>query len=224
VDHGFDQQAEQGQEMSKRYLGVCIAMIVAIVIVAAFLYQGLPERVPLHWNYSGQVDKHGPKWIMWLLGPGVLALLFGLGVLAPRLQPARYSLERSRAVLGLAVAATMGFWAFAFLCILAAIDGVRFHMGQALMGGTFILLIVIGNPMGKVKPNRVLGIRTPWTLADERVWYATHRSAARWMVGVGIAGLLLLATPAPHWVALVLLVAWPVVPVVQSYLLARKNR
>jgi hypothetical protein len=125
--------------MSKRYLGVCIAMIVAMVVVTAFLYQGWPERVPLHWNYSGQVDKHGPKWIMWLLGPGVLALLFGLGVLAPR-------------------------------------------------------------------------------------WYATHRSAARWMVGVGIAGLLLLATPAPHWVALVLLVAWPVVPVVRSYVLARKNR
>jgi hypothetical protein len=44
------------------------------------------------------------------------------------------------------------------------------------------------------------------------------------MVGVGIAGLLLLATPAPHWVVLALLVGWPVVPVVQSYLLARKNR
>lgn len=203
--------------MSKRYLGVCIAMIVAMAIVTAILYQGWPERVPLHWNYSGQVDQRGPKWILWLFGPGVLALLFVLGLLAPKMQPDRYALERSREVLDMTVAATMGFWAFAFLCILAAIDGVQFHMGQALMGGTFILMIVVGNPLGKVKPNRVLGIRTPWTLRDERVWYATHRLAARWMVGAGLAGLVLLASPAPHWVSLLLLVLWPVWPVLYSY-------
>jgi uncharacterized membrane protein len=40
-----------------------------------------------------------------------------------------------------------------------------------------VSLILMGNPMGKVRRNFFIGIRTPWTLASERVWYATHRLA-----------------------------------------------
>ena len=31
--------------------------------------------------------------------------------------------------------------------------------------------------LGKVKRNFWLGVRTPWTLASDRVWYSTHRSS-----------------------------------------------
>src|SRR4029077_5688670 len=40
---------------------------------------------------------------------------------------------------------------------------------------TGLQFMVVGNVMGKVRPNHWLGIRTPWTLADDRVWDRTHR-------------------------------------------------
>ena len=44
------------------------------------------------------------------------------------------------------------------------------------------LLVVLGGVMGRRRPNWTTGIRTPWTLADERVWDKTHRVAGRLMV------------------------------------------
>ena len=41
-----------------------------------------------------------------------------------------------------------------------------------------ILFIIIGNVMGRIRPTFFVGIRTPWTLADDEVWRKTHRLAA----------------------------------------------
>jgi uncharacterized membrane protein len=35
-----------------------------------------------------------------------------------------------------------------------------------------------------------VGIRTPWTLGDERVWKQTHRIGARYFVAAGILNML----------------------------------
>jgi uncharacterized membrane protein len=86
----------------------------------------------------------------------------------------------------------------------------------------FVILIVIGNPMGKVRRNFFIGIRTPWTLASEAVWYATHRLAARLMVASGLLGLIAVWLGAPHWVLLVLMTAWGLVAAGYSLLLYKR--
>jgi uncharacterized membrane protein len=55
--------------------------------------------------------------------------------------------------------------------------------------GAAALLVLVGNTLGKVRHNDVFGVRTPWTLADPRVWDKTHRFTGRLMV----AGALILA-------------------------------
>jgi uncharacterized membrane protein len=69
-----------------------------------------------------------------------------------------------------------------------------------------------------------MGIRTPWTLASEEVWYKTHRFAGPiWIVG-GIAlfliGFLPKAFTAPLFIAVIL--ALTVLPMGYSYLVYRK--
>jgi uncharacterized membrane protein len=44
------------------------------------------------------------------------------------------------------------------------------------------LLVLVGNTLGKVRHNDVFGVRTPWTLADPRVWDKTQRFTGRLMV------------------------------------------
>jgi uncharacterized membrane protein len=44
------------------------------------------------------------------------------------------------------------------------------------------LLVLVGNTLGKVRHNDIFGVRTPWTLADPRVWDKTHRFTGRLMV------------------------------------------
>ena len=72
----------------------------------------------------------------------------------------------------------------------------------AVAGGAY-LFMALGNWMGKIRRNPVMGIRTPWTLKSDYVWERTHRVGGRLMVVLGgvvaLAALLL-----PVWTAIVI--------------------
>ena len=53
----------------------------------------------------------------------------------------------------------------------------------ALVG---VLFVVIGNVMPRMRPNWWFGVRTPWTLSNDRVWARTHRLAGFSMTAAGL--------------------------------------
>ena len=55
----------------------------------------------------------------------------------------------------------------------------------------------LGNVLGKVRRNFWVGIRTPWTIASERVWNTTHRLAAKLFVCAGAIGLVTVVAGLP---------------------------
>ena len=63
------------------------------------------------------------------------------------------------------------------------------------------LLIVIP----RVRRNRWVGVRTPWTLASDRVWTETHRLAAYLFVATGVLGLLSILIGLPFYFPLILM-------------------
>ncbi|MHB1651786.1 MAG: SdpI family protein [Desulfitobacteriaceae bacterium] len=52
------------------------------------------------------------------------------------------------------------------------------------------MFIVLGNYMGRFRHNYFIGIRNPWTLANEPVWQKTHRLGGKLFVLVGVLGLI----------------------------------
>jgi hypothetical protein len=62
------------------------------------------------------------------------------------------------------------------------------HLAPGFLIGS--LLIGTGNVFGKLRSNRLIGIRSPWTLSSDRVWDQTHRFAGRSFV---LGGALLIA-------------------------------
>ena len=50
-----------------------------------------------------------------------------------------------------------------------------------------ILLLIGGNILPRLRPNSTVGIRTPWTLRDERVWTKTHRAGGYLAMVLGLA-------------------------------------
>jgi uncharacterized membrane protein len=49
-----------------------------------------------------------------------------------------------------------------------------------------LLFMVLGNYMGKIRPNWFVGIRTPWTLSSEESWNKTHRLGGKLFVVIGL--------------------------------------
>lgn len=70
-------------------------------------------------------------------------------------------------------------------CMEAAL-GIKIALGSlsSVMLGVFF--IVVGNGLGKIRPNSVLGLRTPWTKASVRVWERTHRACAPFFILTGV--------------------------------------
>jgi len=75
------------------------------------------------------------------------------------------------------------------LMVVAALTGILTERDW-LIRTTIVLfgamLVKIGNVLPRTRPNLALGIRTPQTLADRRLWMQTHRMAGYIAVGLGV--------------------------------------
>jgi len=88
-----------------------------------------------------------------------------------------------------------------------------------------LLVLVIGNVMGLVRQNWFVGIRTPWTLADDEVWRQTHRVSAWVWSSAGLFGLAAMLLPAPYnFIAMLAgIMGAAVFSVIYSYVLFRRR-
>lgn len=202
--------------MKMRYYAACALMVAAALAVFFYALPGLPERVPVHWNIHGEADRWGSPWSLLLIGPVLMAGTMVMFAVLPWLSPKRFEVDSSmRAYLAFMLILVGMFGYFFAVSLWAALNG---PMGapRAIIGGLCVLSILLGNLMGKVRRNFFLGVRTPWTLASERVWYATHRLAGKVLVGAGLVGLALSLASAPGWMSVAVVAVGFVVPVVYS--------
>ncbi len=202
--------------MKPRVLMLCILMILVAAAATVYYYPSLPETIPIHWSLAGQVDGHGPRWHLWLAGPVMMTGILLVGVVLPWLSPKQFAVQGFASTYSYLIAVPVALLGCVEAIMLSAALGGTLDLRRLMPALLFVVLILIGNPMGKVKRNFFMGIRTPWTLASERVWYATHRLAGKLMVASGVLGLLAVWLSAPSWLQLLLGFAWAVVAVLYS--------
>jgi uncharacterized membrane protein len=143
----------------------------------------LPERVPVHFNLSGEADGWSEKGPALFLIPGLMIGIYLLLTFLRRIDPKKpefsaTSLMQIKTGLLLFLGAIFGYVTY-----------IQLHEDQVVSSNMLLYLILalfvfLGNMMGKMRPSYFLGIRTPWTLESEAVWVRTHRLAGRiWVFG-----------------------------------------
>jgi uncharacterized membrane protein len=143
--------------------------------------------------------------------------LLGLFVALPWLSPKQFTLDTFQSTYGFIIIVILATMAYIHgLTLWAALAG-QVDITRALLAGLLIMFGLMGNVMGKVRRNFWVGVRTPWTLASDRVWNDTHRLAGRMFVGAAVLGLVCLLLPIPLPVisiaALALLLSAALLPV-----------
>lgn len=152
----------------------------AVLIVAAFalsvgFYAQLPAAIPVHWNAAGAIDRYASRAFGAFLMPVIMLALAGVFAALPVISPSGFDIERkSRAYAGIVFSILLLLFGVHVFMLLAAL-----HVAHSITAVIPLLfgpmLIIIGNYLPKIRRNFFVGIRTPWTLADEDVWYRTHR-------------------------------------------------
>jgi uncharacterized membrane protein len=180
-------------------------LLAAMLALAVWSWPNAPDRIPVHWGVSGQVDRYGGKF------EGLLAIpLLAVGIylamrFLPRIDPGRANYESFAGAYAIIRFGVLVVMAGAYGLIQLWIHGRRVDIGvwvPALVGALFV---VIGNLLGKVRPNWFVGIRTPWTLSSKVAWTRTHRAGGWLFVGLGAVLVAFAATQAPWliWLDLV---------------------
>ena len=154
------------------YTVLALVNLVAYTVGVALL----PASVPIHFDVTLTADAMGSAWV-YLAFPAAAALI-SVAVWATALSRN----EKNRAVLtGLlsgvgAVFACIGWIFFAlFSGGVEYGEKVPFPFALAFVLPVSLLIVWLGNYLPRVKPNRLLGIRTRATLNSEEVWAKTHR-------------------------------------------------
>jgi uncharacterized membrane protein len=158
-------------------------LIWAMFALAAFTWDAAPDFLPVHWNLAGEADRFSGK-VEGLLALPVIALVMYLVLLvAPMLMSARP--EQLGGVYTGVRFAVLLMLAALYVLILLSIRGVPIDMTRAATMLVGALLIGVGAVMGRMRPNAVMGVRTPWTLASQASWDASQRLGGWLFIAVG---------------------------------------
>lgn len=202
--------------INQRYYLGAAAVIAATLAGILVAYPHLPASVPVHWNAHGEVNGWGPKWSLFLYGPGMMALFLLLMVALPWLSPKKFEMESFRPTYLYIMIVIIAMMAYIQILILISALGLVLDVSRAVEGGVCLLFALLGNVLGKVRRNFYVGIRTPWTIASEKVWIATHRMGAKTFFVAGLLGLIAVLVRAPFWLPISAIGAGALIPVIYS--------
>ncbi len=200
-------------------------MVLIALALSAVLFPRLPEQMPTHRNAAGQVNGYTSRGVAVVIIPLIMLGVFALLEILPRTSPRGFEVSassRAYAAIEICVITLL----FAIHClILATSIGQHIEMQIVIPLLVGALFIVIGNYLGKFSRNFFVGVRTPWTLASDEVWFRTHRLAGPLFIAGGMVMMIILpfarrAIQIGLLVAIVTVVA--IVPIVYSYVIYRR--
>ncbi|MEI8379187.1 MAG: SdpI family protein [Planctomycetota bacterium] len=207
--------------MKTLHLVTLAIMVVGDVLLGFYANGILPRKVPVHWNLQGEADRIGTAWELAFTLPIVAACLAGLLILLSAIPSVAASISKFQTIYGRLTIAVVAALIAIHATVLLNAAGHPVPVDKVMMTISGTIIVVLGNWMGKVRRNGVMGIRTPWTLANDIVWERTHRVGGGLMVIYGI-GILIATWTSPPLIAITLLIAGALSLSIWSFVYSRR--
>ena len=158
---------------------IIIGLVLLTLLVSAYFYPRMPQRMASHWNAKGQVDGYMSKGYVVFLMPVVMALIATLLMFIPKLDPLKASYEKFRKYYdGLVILLCIFLLCLQYFMLLWNI-GIKLRLTVLVTIGIGLLFFYMGILCTHGKRNWFVGIRTPWTLSSDTVWDKTHKISGK---------------------------------------------
>jgi len=154
---------------------IIILIILISFFIGVYFYPQMPDEMASHWNIKGEVDDYMLKFWGLFLMPIISLGLFLLFILIPKIDPLKDNIEKFRKYFDAFIVLIIVFLFYIYLLSIFWNLGFRFDMGRLMVPALGILFYYCGILVENAKRNWFIGIRTPWTLSNEKVWEKTHK-------------------------------------------------
>jgi len=169
---------------------IIFVLISLFFIVASYFYPQMPERMASHWNSQGQVDGYMSKFWGLFLMPIISVVLSFFFLLIPRIDPSKENIKKFRKYFDKFTILITAFLFYVYLLTIFWNIGIKFNMSQLMTPALGILFYYCGVLIENTKRNWFIGIKTPWTLSNEKVWDKTHKIGGKLFKIIGIIAFL----------------------------------
>lgn len=196
---------------------------VLMALMAAAVYSRLPEQIPMHFNSAGAVDRYGSRISIFLFSIIAFAIALSKGIL-PKIDPRQENYSKFHQEYSLILLLVQLLLLAVQLIVTRIALGYDISINRILPILTGALLSVCGNYMPRFRQNYFCGIKTPWTLTDETVWFRTHRLGGKLMFAGGVLLMLISFLPTGFLLPsiLLLLILMVGIPFLYSYLVFKQ--
>lgn len=169
-------------KISKKIIIITSVLTILPMIFGLVRWDQLPDSMPTHFGADGTVNDWSDKHFAVFGLPLILLGVHLLCLFARKTDPK--SKNYSEKMFGLMVWLIPVLSVFANGIMYTSALGNEMDISLLVMLFVAVLFIIVGNYLPKCKCNYTMGIKLPWTLADENNWNATHRLAGYvWMIG-----------------------------------------
>ncbi len=209
--------------MKKTYI-LITAIIVITFIISIYLYQGMPEQMASHWNIKGEVDSYMSKFWGLFLMPIISLGIFLLLIFIPKIDPLKKNIEKFRKYYDGFMTFLIIFLLYIYILTILWNMGIIFDMTTAILPAVAILMYFSGILIEHSKRNWFIGIRTPWTISNEKVWNKTHKLGSKLFKIAAV--IILIGTFIPKYTFALLLISVLIAafyPIVYSYFEYKKE-
>lgn len=203
-----------------------IASVVTLLPMVAglILWNRLPESLPVHWGFNGEIDGYGSKGMTVFFLPIFLLFIFWVCTFADKFD--KRNENRNKKLQGVVLFIIPLLSCVCSFVTYATALGYNVKAANIIVFVMGFVFVLIGNYMPKCTQSRTLGIKIKWTLENEENWNATHRFSGKIYLICGavtmIAALFLKKTLA--FVFLPILFLNVLLPVIYSYVFYKKHK
>ncbi|MFF2908249.1 SdpI family protein [Paenibacillus sp. NPDC057934] len=204
--------------MMKRFF-FQIGIILSSVLIGLIAYTNLPHDIAIHW-IRGEPDGFIKRSFAIFIMPIVMIFSYLLSMCVNKMNKSKNKTYKEN-IINKVQNGVLCFLFFIHLFILAF--GLGFKVNFNFFVGIFLgfVIIYLFNSVKDVKINSMYGLRTKWTMKDERVWKKANQFASNLFIVVGflILGLSVVVTEHITLVVIGLVIVAGSISVYASYLI-----
>ena len=136
-------------------------------LISLLFYNRLPEQVPTHWGSDNVVNGYSSRNMAAFGIPAFMLLMAAMVNVIYRIDPKRENINRSMEL------KQISRWFVVLLAVMVQFVIVLSGIGMDIDVGSLVsipialMFVAAGNYLPKCRQNYTMGIKLPWTLADE---------------------------------------------------------